>query len=147
MWIDPFLIYENDESIIPHKEMTSLKPGDRIDCRVKSATIVSPYSSYDEVKTFEIVAKDDGGYYLYVPHYYHLKSTVVADEWRCKNLRIDKKFLGENIIHITDGLIYSVQERLDGLCCKVCREFYQFSEPNQSDGSLICYQCRANPYR
>lgn len=145
MWIDPFIY--GDESIKSHDGMTRLKPGDRIDCRVKSATIVSPYYNYDEVKTFEIVAADSNGYYLYVPHYYHLKGTVKADAYRCKSLGIDKKFLDENIVFINESLIANVQQRLDGLFCKSCREFYQFAEPNQSDGSLICFSCRSNPYR
>lgn len=127
--------------------MTKLKPGDRVDCRVKASTIVSPYKSYDEVKTFEIVAKDDRGYYLYVPHYYYLKGTVVADRYRCKNLGIDKKFLNENIVHIQENMIANVQAKLDGLACIVCKEFYPYAEPNRGDGTLICFSCRQNPYR
>lgn len=34
----------------------------------------------------------------------------------------------------------------DGMYCKICKQFYDFAEPNQSDGSLICYTCRENPY-
>jgi hypothetical protein len=30
----------------------------------------------------------------------------------------------------------------DGCTCKKCKEFYQFAEPNQEDGTLICYSCR-----
>lgn len=30
----------------------------------------------------------------------------------------------------------------DGCACKKCKEFYQFAEPNQEDGTLICYSCR-----
>lgn len=127
--------------------MTKLKPGDRVDCRVKASTIVSPYRSYDEVKTFEIVAKDDHGYWLYVPHYYYLKGTVVADQYRCKNLGIDKKFLNENIILIQENLIANIQAKMDGMACICCKEFYPYAEPNRGDGTLICYSCRQNPYR
>lgn len=35
----------------------------------------------------------------------------------------------------------------DGLLCSNCKQFYDFAEPNQPDGSLICYACRTNPYR
>ena len=127
--------------------MTKLKPGDRVDCRVKASTIVSPYKNYDEIKTFEIVAKDDHGYYLYVPHYYSLKDTKVADSYKCKLLGIDKKFLNENIVYIQENLVCLVHDKMDGLSCKICREFYRYSEANQSDGTLICYSCRQNPYR
>lgn len=127
--------------------MTKLKPGDRVDCRVKASTIVSPYRSYDEIKTFEIVARDSNGYYLYVPHYYVLKGTVVADQYRIKNLGIDKRFLNENIILIPENMVANVQAKLDGMACKICKEFFPFAEGNQPDGTLICYSCRQNPYR
>lgn len=35
----------------------------------------------------------------------------------------------------------------DGMVCKKCQGFFEFAEPNQSDGSLLCYTCRTNPYR
>ncbi len=30
----------------------------------------------------------------------------------------------------------------DGCTCKKCKEFYPYAEPNQEDGTLICYGCR-----
>lgn len=30
----------------------------------------------------------------------------------------------------------------DGCTCKKCKEFFPYAEPNQEDGSLICYACR-----
>ena len=30
----------------------------------------------------------------------------------------------------------------DGCTCKKCKEYYQYAEPNQEDGTLICYGCR-----
>jgi hypothetical protein len=38
-------------------------------------------------------------------------------------------------------------KHLDGTFCCKCGIFYQYAEPNQDDGSLICYSCRDNPYR
>lgn len=136
-----------DDSIISYYGMTKLKPGDRVDCRVKASTIVSPYRSYDEIKTFEIVAADGHGYYLYIPHYYLIKGTVVADKYKCKSLGIDLKFLDENVFYIQESMIASVQSRLDGLSCIVCREFFPYAAPNRGDGTLICFSCRQNPYR
>lgn len=137
----------SNELIISHYEMTKLKPGDRVDCRVKASTIVSPYKSYDEIKTFEIVATDNHGFYLYVPHYYGLKCTSIADKYQCKALGIDQKFLDSEIIYVRGNMIAAVHETLDGLSCKICREFYQYSTGNQVDGSLICFSCRQNPYK
>lgn len=34
----------------------------------------------------------------------------------------------------------------DGMLCQKCKNFYEFAEPNQEDGSMICYSCRKNPY-
>lgn len=34
------------------------------------------------------------------------------------------------------------KENKDGCNCKKCKEFYPYAEPNQDDGTLICYSCR-----
>jgi hypothetical protein len=34
----------------------------------------------------------------------------------------------------------------DGMFCRKCRSFYKYAEPNQPDGTLLCYSCRTNPY-
>ena len=34
-----------------------------------------------------------------------------------------------------------------GCKCARCKEFIQYAEPNQPDGTLICYSCRQNPWR
>lgn len=34
----------------------------------------------------------------------------------------------------------------DGMFCRKCRSFYKYAEPNQPDGTLLCYSCRSNPY-
>lgn len=127
--------------------MIKLRAGDRIDCRVKLATIVSPSMDYDEIKTFEIVAEDECGYYLYVPSYYYLKNTTKADKMCCRRLGIDARFTDENIIFIQGNLIARVSYILDGLSCCKCKEFFRMAEANQDDGTLICYTCRFNPYR
>lgn len=30
----------------------------------------------------------------------------------------------------------------DGCTCKKCKTFYEYAEPNQEDGTLICWACR-----
>lgn len=128
--------------------MAKLKRGDRVDCRIKSSVIVSPYREYDETRTFEIVATDEHGYYLYVPHYFLLKDSVVVNASRCKSMGIDKVFIGENIVYIQENMVCRVHDELDGMKCSLCGEFYPYAEPNQEDGeTLICYACRENPYR
>jgi hypothetical protein len=34
----------------------------------------------------------------------------------------------------------------DGMFCRKCRSFYKYAEPNQPDGTLLCYSCRSSPY-
>lgn len=36
--------------------------------------------------------------------------------------------------------------QIDGLNCKKCNEYYQYSTSNQPDGTLICYSCRQRRY-
>lgn len=36
------------------------------------------------------------------------------------------------------------RKRPDGMYCKKCQVFYEYSESNQEDGTMICYSCR-NP--
>jgi hypothetical protein len=127
--------------------MAKLKPGDRVDCRIREATIVSPYKDFDEIRTFEIVADDKYGYYLYVPLYIYLKGTVKADKHQCNRLEIDRKFLDADIVYIQENMICRVASILDGMNCSSCREFFAMAGPNQEDGTLICYACRFNPYR
>lgn len=127
--------------------MTKLKPGDRVDCRVRSAIIVSPYKGYDEERTFEVVATDSYGYYLFVPVYLSLKGSVIADANQCKLLGIDRKFLDEQIIYIQENLICRVHSKLDGMRCVRCTDFYVMASPNQDNDTFMCWSCRNNPYR
>lgn len=30
----------------------------------------------------------------------------------------------------------------DGCTCKKCKQLYEYAEPNQDDGTLICWACR-----
>lgn len=35
-----------------------------------------------------------------------------------------------------------IKDGRDGCDCIKCKEFYPFAEPNQEDGTLICFSCR-----
>lgn len=35
----------------------------------------------------------------------------------------------------------------DGMFCRKCQVWYQYAEPNQDDGTLLCFACRNNPYQ
>lgn len=34
------------------------------------------------------------------------------------------------------------KEKSEGCTCKKCREFFEYAEPNQDDGTMICWACR-----
>lgn len=34
------------------------------------------------------------------------------------------------------------KKKSDGCFCKKCKEFYPYAEPNQQDGTLVCYGCK-----
>lgn len=127
--------------------MASLKPGDRIECRVKDSSITSPYKEYDEIITFEIVAVEKYGYYVYVPPYLAIHKTFKADKYQCQHLEIDKRFLDADILYLNSSMVYKVKAVMDGLTCANCEEFFAMAEPNQENGTLICWSCRNNPYR
>lgn len=59
---------------------------------------------------------------------------------------------GIDLLSLVDRLELFLESRRnrkhpDGMVCAKCQSFYEFAEPNQEDGSMICYSCRKNPYR
>lgn len=56
-----------------------------------------------------------------------------------------------NLLRLVELIDYYYQRKpkrkgLDGMFCCKCQVFYEFAEPNQDDGTLMCYSCRTNPY-
>lgn len=94
--------------------MTRLKPGDRVNCRLKGGEIIIAYKEGDETKTFEIVALGDYGYYLFVPQYYSVKDTIPINAYRLKKMNIDPRFLNEEMIHINENMVCQIVQRLTG---------------------------------
>jgi len=144
--IDYSSIYDEDFAINLHNSMPRLNPGDTISCMINNSLIVNPYRDYEETQTFIIVAKVDEGYYLYVPHYINIKDSKVADQYVCKKLQINTKYLNENIVYISEHMVAAIVKKDEGCSCKICKEYKRFAGPNQDDGSFICYSCRINPY-
>lgn len=127
--------------------MTKLKPGDRVNCKIKEGSIVIAYKDYDEVRTFEIIAVDEDDYYIFVPDYVFVKESVNLDHYRAKNLNIAPCFIGEQIAFISEGMIYQVSREMDGMCCDKCHDFIQMAQPNQEDSkTFICWSCLSSPY-
>ena len=117
-----------------------LKVGDSVDCRIKHNKIVNPYDDdYDCLRTFEIIALDKWGYFLYIPHYINLVDTIIMDQFDCSKFTIDNKYIGEKMIYITSGRVYKANI-LDGCYCNKCGQFCYQAAPN-IDGSFLCWNC------
>ena len=127
--------------------MVNLKKGDLVDCLIKVNVIINGYETdYDSVKTFEIIGHDYTGYYLYIPHYLLIKGTIKLDNYNCKDLDIDKKYIGENSIYIKESFVHKVNKILDGCKCIKCGQFYFGQDPNVYNSSYICYKCIWDPF-
>lgn len=128
--------------------MASLKPGDRINCRIKEGVVVSAYREYDEIRTFEVLAAGDYGWHVYVPQYISIRNSVTVDHGHCKRLGVDPRFIGEQMAHIAESMVCDVVQKIDGMACTGCKEFVPMAVANQEDKtSFVCWACRANPYR
>jgi len=128
--------------------MVKLKPGDRVSCRLKEGMIVNPYrSDFDDIKTFDIIASDSAGYYLFVPPYTYIKGSEEVDSFLLKKVKFDKKYLGDEVVYISESLVYKIVSQMDGCQCSRCKEFSYKAAPNQKDGTFLCWRCRDDPFR
>jgi hypothetical protein len=126
--------------------MTDLKVGDYVVCHLSDGVIVAPSDGFQLVEEFVIVSTDSYGYYLYVPSYIHLNGSSLADSARCHKLGIEYRFVDEQIVYITAGLVCKEIKR-DGSRCARCTDFVLMATPNQDDGTFCCRSCRENRWR
>lgn len=55
----------------------------------------------------------------------------------------DDELFGDNWLSDIDfGFLNEEEKKSDGCFCKKCKDFFPYAEPNQKDGTLICYSCR-----
>ena len=127
--------------------MVKLKPGDKVNCLLKNNTIVSSYSDFDQEITFEIVALNDKGYFLYIPPYLYIRGSYLLTEPVARRMDVNKKFIDIQVVHIIPDMICKVHSILDGCQCVNCEEFFEQAAPNQEDLSFVCFLCRTYVYR
>src|ERR1700690_940899 len=125
--------------------MVKLKAGDRVSCKIYQSMIVDKDHKYDTIRTFEIIATDDCGIFLFVPQYIYLQGSSRIDLSRCQKLGVRPQFHDEMSIYILDNMVASVRQQMDGMLCKKCLQFFDYATANQEDGSLICFSCRKYP--
>lgn len=121
-------------------------PGDTVSCKFSSTRLTNAISSdFDEILSFDVIAKDDKGYYLYIPHYVLLRETSIISKSIADNLKILSRFIGENFLYVTFHNVVSVRKGIEGATCMKCDEFFPYAESNP-DGKTICFVCRKYRY-
>jgi hypothetical protein len=75
-----------------------------------------------------------------------LNNTASFFSWLIKSTNSNIDFL--SLVDRLELYVLSVKNKKlpDGMFCHRCHSWYQFAEPNQDNGSLLCYSCRHNPY-
>lgn len=127
--------------------MAYLKRGARVSCRISAYNIVSgDEENFDDLRTFEIISRDNNGYYLFIPQYILIKNSIKIATYDLRELDILPRFLGEEMIYIVDGQIFKIESSMSGMICSNCLDFYEYAIPNQTDDTLICFACRQNPH-
>lgn len=125
--------------------MADIKIGDKIVCKIKDASIVPVDEPYDEKRIFEVIGFNYQGYYIYVPPYITIKGSLIVSSRNHAAMGIDRKFIGWEASFVTSALIAYIHEKMTGLVCQKCNEYFPLAESNQEDGTLICFTCRNYP--
>jgi len=120
-----------------------VKAGDSVVCRIKNNAIVNIYEdAWQEELIFDVVCTYAEGYLIYVPAVMCLKETIYITKANHIKYNADKRFIDSNTLFITEYNIIRTHNKLDGMRCSVCDEFYGMAEANQPDGKLICWSCK-----
>ena len=151
-----------DEAFDEIQEIDMITPvggfniGDRVVCKVKNKYLAERWERAEDNIKLTIISKcrttnDTIEYIAYVAYdeLYALSmdSTYAIRTEYADLYGIHKRYIGERGITIQKNNVFKIAHQADGMPCKNCDEFFSKAEPNQSDGTLICYQCRQNPYR
>lgn len=63
-----------------------------------------------------------------------------ADDDEGEEFWLDGDAVHYDLVQNDDYIV--VKKNKNGCICKECMELFPYAEPNQSDGTLICYSCR-----
>ena len=128
----------------------NLIAGDTVYCKVRGYTIVPvSYEKWDAEIPLDIIGiSPDGFYILFVPPYYNIKHSWKIDSSHMEDCGIDKKYKGRHATAVPKEkiarVVLSRPTEKNGTVCIKCGRFSYMSEPNQDDGTFICYTCRTN---
>jgi hypothetical protein len=128
--------------------------GDEVSCKISGGIILfSGVSSWEDKKSYMIIGSKmlEAGtieFIVYVPQGEYMIRDTFRLSKRIRNpYYIADKFEGEWGAFIRPSQIFRLERRYDGMQCRNCDEYYDMSEPNQENGTMICYLCRQDPWR
>lgn len=125
---------------------------DTVFCKIKgNAILPATERSFDIQLSFEVIGFDSKAnkYLLAIPDYYSIKGCWTVQDEHIDKYNADLSHRDRRSIAITIDKIArlkAVHSPVDGLYCSCCKQFFPMAEPNQKDGTLICFSCRQNPY-
>lgn len=120
---------------------------DEIVCKILYDEIVLSESLvYEHFQNFNIIGRRNEQYIIYIPNDLFVKGSILVDERDILHHNVSRKFIGSYIHYIFEYNIVRIHKKSDGTCCKKCNEFYAMAEPNQPDGTMICWNCSHYPF-
>jgi len=130
----------------------AIYPDDIVYCRVRGNTIVPLSKKWDGEIPFKVIGvSPDGFYILHVPKYYNIRHSWKIEPSHMDDCNIGIQYQGKKAVAVPIEKVCKIIRKTpveqDGMICSGCKKFYYMAEANQSDGTLICYSCRTNPYR
>lgn len=122
-------------------------PGDTVLCKVGFSKIVgSNANQFECTHHFDVICSCDRGYLVFVPATVNLTNAFCLTAKDCRDFDIPYKFMGGNAHFINRDHVVSVVNRMTGLACSMCKEYYEHAEINRLDkdgkGILVCWSCR-----
>lgn len=133
--------------------MTLYSFGDIVLCKVNLNKIVGANATkFDNTHHFDIICPCDRGYLILVPSTVILTNSFVLTARDCVDFNIPYKFMKATSYFINDDHVVSLINKMTGLCCAVCKEYFAQAEVNRIDkngkGILVCWSCRTyKPYK
>lgn len=150
-FVDDLFTEDEDEMMVPSEGCLA---GDHVVCKLRSGSLAARHEKSDDRITLTIAGRimldeNTWEYVAYVPQYEAglIKSVFKIRPELAKRYGMHPKYVGESGVTLRKNNIIRISHRSDGMQCCKCDEFYDKAEPNQEDGTLICYSCRQNPYR
>lgn len=131
--------------------MVLYSAGDTVICKIGyGKVLLANDTDYERAKEFSIVCGCDSGYLILLPGDLYLKNSFNLNDEDCKEFGLAKKFIGGTVHYISDDHVLALRNRMTGLSCMKCNEYFEYAEVNRIDengkGAMICWRCRSYPF-